>query len=462
MRFFIFLGLCMVVASFMYADVTIKTSKDSYDSFQNIEVVFSGMVGESGEWANIILATENVSKYGDWKYTSKSEGNLVFAGKSPGQYEARIFDKNNKLLGKYPFTVVSSNKPMFEVKPGMKYSKFTQVFKGGDQSVLKLTILRVGTKEEKNYLIKFSGTIDHDWNGKIVPYRLEERWAHGTVDRAYYWTIFNSKRHNTIEARKNRWGKGLNYTVCLPGTNKGISIYFSEKLSQKSKSKDIFDEYLKSVAGNIAVAQKTANRETLSKKVDELESTIQQLRKENLQIAQLQGRIGQLEKQLADAKSTHEKYRAKVKEEMASLKRHNNKLAKKLETTMKKTTPNKAPVKKVNMSFADHLRFRTDSYYRNGVRFQWYSVELMVNNHEEKPDSIIDAEMKMWVDEKWKPGTMLKDKFPLPQKLEAMSPTNVYATAEIQSDNYLFPITVSIKFKLFSGAILEKEAELKK
>lgn len=464
--------------------MNIKTDKNTYKAFDDIKVNYSGIPEGEAEWANVILASREHSEYGTWTHVYSTEGNIEFCGQPAGEYEARIFGKQDKLLAKQVFTVTArEGKPLFEVNAETKHAKFVQVFQGTNgQSSLEVVVLRLGEKEERKFIVKFGGTVDHECNGQIYLFRLEEKWARGDVDQELYWTVFDGERRNTLQGKKSGSGWGnrtMSYNVYLPGMS-GIAVSFSDEQSKEISAEEFFQEYLKSMDIDTTIQNQTASPEVLYEKIETLSASVRRLEKENNRIHEINSSIEKLEKKLTKEEEAHQKSKADAATKIRELEQENNRLLKEVDTLKKDSTakksftnnteetteqaPKPASDKKLHqgkITFSDNLKFHVDSYHRNGVRFQWYSVEIMINNREEKNDSVVGVEMDFWVNGEWQTGKPLKDRFSIPQHLPSMAPTNISAAAEIQSDDYLFPVITRVRFELFSGTFLEKEIELK-
>lgn len=110
----------------------------------------------------------------------------------------------------------------------------------------------------------------------------------------------------------------------------------------------------------------------------------------------------------------------------------------------------------------NHFSCKTDSYYLHGQMYQWFSIQLVIDNNNDKPEFITDIEIDFWIDGQWQSGIMRKGKFSLPQKLDVSASNDVYVEVEIPTKTLYNLIVAKIKLQLFSGNYLEKKVTLSK
>ncbi|WP_372369427.1 hypothetical protein [Candidatus Uabimicrobium sp. HlEnr_7] len=461
MKFILYILVLSICTSLTFADVQVKLEKNTFKNFESIEVSYSNMPGESGEWANVIIEDAELSSYGHWKYTSGKKGTLTFDGQKAGKYQIRFFDKDSNLLVKKSIEIVVAENSIFELHSGIEVASFAQVFKGGwEKSVLEVTIVRVGKKEDHKYLVHFGGTIDHDWNGQVFPYRHNVQYARGEISRETYWTVINGERHNSIQGRRHGYS-GMGYTIYIPGVGKGIKLYFSEELSKKADPKTILNKHLVATGQNRAIAEgKVTDPAILYKKIKNLENTITALKEKNTRISYLENKADKLEKKLEKQKKENEKKAEETLALLAKVKKENSELSKAVDTARNqaKKTQQPKPTNDVKITLSRLIRSKSDHFRSNGNRHAIYTVQILTSNYEKEKNAVVDASVKFWLGNKWVDGT-LDDETPIPQFLPENSPSVVVVRGYVKTEDKASNIKVSLT--LFSGHTIEQEFELK-
>jgi len=91
-------------------NVSVKTTKDIYNEFEEITVTFSGLAGNNDDWITLIKPSASNREYGNWKYTKgETSGSLTFEGMQEGDYEVRVFFGTDfTIQARHPFKVINS------------------------------------------------------------------------------------------------------------------------------------------------------------------------------------------------------------------------------------------------------------------------------------------------------------------------------------------------------------------
>lgn len=88
-----------------------KTEKPTYLPSEKIKVIFSGFPGNGTDWIDIVPAAYGDGQgQGNWQYTNGAQkGTMDFPGFPEGNYEVRVFFKNetSPVRYRYPFVVSS-------------------------------------------------------------------------------------------------------------------------------------------------------------------------------------------------------------------------------------------------------------------------------------------------------------------------------------------------------------------
>lgn len=338
----------------------------------------------------------------------------------------------------------------FAVTKSTPYAQSVQIFQGKkNHEPLKVMMLKIGTKEKQAVLVKFMGEFEHEWLGKIFLCQIEEKKSYGSISRIEYWTLPYEDRFHAILSKKNPFNSTRSHHVYLPGLRDSISVHFSKDLSQKISAEDFFHEYLSSTNQQVEIKFANDNKENNAQEIDKLKKQISEMHKKNMQVKHFEKQILQLKNKILKQKVEIKK----LKQMTIELESKNRRLSTQLQQTKQQSADH-------DINFNDYLRFYTDSYYLDGTRFQYYNLEFMVNNYQKQKESITNIEISFWIDQKWEAGQTLKSKFRLPQQLQAMSPNNVYAVTQIQSDEHLVPVTIKVEIHLFSGTKITTELEI--
>ena len=120
---------------------TVQTSKDLYQQGEDINISFSGMLGDDEDWIAIFPKDknndwENVLAW-SWSDANKS-GNILFAGIIAGDYEVRAFFKNSFVTAaKYAFSVTNEPIPPTIYEDAEDGSVARWSMQGGSTVVIK-------------------------------------------------------------------------------------------------------------------------------------------------------------------------------------------------------------------------------------------------------------------------------------------------------------------------------------
>ncbi len=122
-------------------NTTVQTSKDIYRQGEDINITFSGMLGNDEDWIGIFPKDKN----NDWENVvawswcdANKSGTISFAGIVAGDYEVRAFFKNGfDTKAKYAFSVTNEPIPPTVYEDAEDGSVARWTMKGGSTVVIK-------------------------------------------------------------------------------------------------------------------------------------------------------------------------------------------------------------------------------------------------------------------------------------------------------------------------------------
>jgi hypothetical protein len=229
-----------------------------YVANEPVVVEFSGAPAHSDDWVAVSKAGETAETYVCWaSLHEQANGTVTLPGVAAGQYEARLFvaPDNRKIAAGCTFSVEKASNPYMvaralgEVSEKSAVVRYAQVFKGtSDSDVAEVSLVRVGAPGDNLYLLKFGGTFEHEWNGKIVLHRKSQCGNQGN-----FTTLVDGDRSVTISTHENQHGGVTEYVLWLQDNDRNerrrsIPLHYDESLSRQSKPFEILQEYLNPAA----------------------------------------------------------------------------------------------------------------------------------------------------------------------------------------------------------------------
>lgn len=235
----------------------IKTKSQIYVANEPVVVEFSGAAAHADDWVAISKAGDSPETYTSWtSLGSQSSGSVELPGLAAGNYEVRLFlsPETRAVAAHCAFSVEKASNPymvargMGEVNEHSEVARYAQVFKGiTDHDTVEVTMVRVDERHKNLWLLKFGGTFDHEWNGKVMLHRHDSSGKNGR-----FATLIDGDRMVTVYTHEQSHGTNSEYSLWLRdlGRERGIPLHYDEALSRQVKPHEILAEYLDPAANS--------------------------------------------------------------------------------------------------------------------------------------------------------------------------------------------------------------------